>query len=243
MATRMPHPMEGRGLSAQSGKGGLSGARLMIYNRARELDIAINELSRKVEMNNAYMHQYLYRGTPKVLPEHVRKSVAAVLGLREEDLREDVPRRRSVAADAGLERHPAPMQPALGMRGPVNLPVLPARPVGVKGAVLPMGEQREVLPRPVDLIGAAGAFATRITTEALEPRYNAGDVLYFHPGVMPRPGDGVMIETTEGARWAGLLRSVDDTKIVLETLNPKRSQSFAIDTIALVAREVGVRRA
>ena len=37
--------------------------------------------------NAAYVHQFIYRGTPKILPEDVRESLAKHLGVDSRDLR------------------------------------------------------------------------------------------------------------------------------------------------------------
>jgi phage repressor protein C with HTH and peptisase S24 domain len=51
--------------------------------------------------NAAYVHQFIYRGTPKVLPEDVRESLAKHLGVDDRDLRHPgAPTRKPAAPDA-----------------------------------------------------------------------------------------------------------------------------------------------
>ena len=51
--------------------------------------------------NAAYVHQFVYRGTPKILPEDVRESLAKHLGVDDRDLRHpEAPTRKPAAADA-----------------------------------------------------------------------------------------------------------------------------------------------
>jgi hypothetical protein len=41
----------------------------------------LRQLSRILNKNDAYLQQYLYRGTPKILPEEYRYKLSATLGL------------------------------------------------------------------------------------------------------------------------------------------------------------------
>ena len=47
----------------------------------------LKNVSLAIGKNAAYMHQYIYRGTPKVLPEEVRETLAKHLGVDEDRLR------------------------------------------------------------------------------------------------------------------------------------------------------------
>jgi len=50
--------------------------------------INLRTLSRQIKKNDAYLHQYIYRGTPKSLPENVRYRLAMLLDIHESELRE-----------------------------------------------------------------------------------------------------------------------------------------------------------
>lgn len=52
----------------------------------------LKNASLAIGRNPAYLQQFLYRGTPKVLPEDVRESLGAVLGVGPDDLRHPVTR-------------------------------------------------------------------------------------------------------------------------------------------------------
>ena len=43
---------------------------------------------RRLNLVDAYLHQYIYRGTPKTLPENLRYHLATLLGIHESELRE-----------------------------------------------------------------------------------------------------------------------------------------------------------
>ena len=48
----------------------------------------LRQLSRELGKNDAYLQQYIHRGSPRVLPEHTRYHLAAILGTDEHYLRE-----------------------------------------------------------------------------------------------------------------------------------------------------------
>ena len=50
--------------------------------------VNLRTLSRQIKKNDAYLHQYIYRGTPKTLPENLRYHLATLLGIHESELRE-----------------------------------------------------------------------------------------------------------------------------------------------------------
>jgi phage repressor protein C with HTH and peptisase S24 domain len=72
----------------------------------------LKNASLAIGKNAAYMHQYVYRGTPKVLPEEVREALANYLEVDQEQLR---PREKA--------RRPAPSLPASRAASPPRLDV------------------------------------------------------------------------------------------------------------------------
>lgn len=60
-------------------------ARLLKLLQERETDLKSASLA--IGRNATYLHQFIFRGTPKVLPEHLRKPLAKLLGVDEGALR------------------------------------------------------------------------------------------------------------------------------------------------------------
>lgn len=60
--------------------------RELIEARLRELDLKRRDVSRKIGKNDAYIQQFLERGTPKALPEDARKKLARILKVPEPKL-------------------------------------------------------------------------------------------------------------------------------------------------------------
>jgi len=75
----------------------------VVRNRLLKLiedsDTDLKHASLKIGRNAAYLHQFIYRGTPKVLPEAERHALAKFLSVDENDLRHrTVPRRKQRSA-------------------------------------------------------------------------------------------------------------------------------------------------
>ena len=57
-----------------------------IKNLIKKKNYNLRDLSRNIKKNDAYLQQYLYRGTPKVLPEEYRYLLAELLGVNVNEL-------------------------------------------------------------------------------------------------------------------------------------------------------------
>lgn len=66
----------------------LSPARQFLMDRATDADANLKELSLKLGKNHAYLQQFINRGSPRVLPEDVRETLAAILGGDPSDYRD-----------------------------------------------------------------------------------------------------------------------------------------------------------
>ena len=60
-----------------------------IKNLIKKKNYNLRDLSRNIKKNDAYLQQYLYRGTPKVLPEEYRYLLAELLGVNVNELMPD----------------------------------------------------------------------------------------------------------------------------------------------------------
>lgn len=60
--------------------------RARLLDRANELGVSLRELSEAIGKNHAYMHQFVYRGSPQKLDEADRAIIAAKLHWAETDL-------------------------------------------------------------------------------------------------------------------------------------------------------------
>lgn len=65
----------------------LDQTRLKIMKLIQDSGSDLKNTSIAIGRNAAYLHQYLYRGTPRVLPEDAREALAAHLGVDDDSLR------------------------------------------------------------------------------------------------------------------------------------------------------------
>lgn len=65
----------------------LDPVRTRVLKLIEDRDTDLKNASLKIGKNAAYLHQFIFRGTPKALPEEVRKPLAEFLGVEEDSLR------------------------------------------------------------------------------------------------------------------------------------------------------------
>lgn len=84
---------------------------------------------------------------------------------------------------------------------------------------------------PSSLIGVPDAYAVYIAGDSMEPRYFAGEVAFIHPRLTVKKGDFVVaqIATDEGSAPLAFVKrflSMDDRRLRLEQLNPRKALEF-----------------
>lgn len=73
----------------------LDPVRTRVLKLIEDRDTDLKNASLKIGKNAAYLHQFVFRGTPKVLPEDAREELAKYLGVEEAKLRHrEVPARK-----------------------------------------------------------------------------------------------------------------------------------------------------
>ena len=74
--------------------------RLLVLKLIEKKGADLKNASLAIGKNAAYLHQFVYRGTPKVLPEDARGALAKFLGVHEDQLRHrEVPQRKPRSRD------------------------------------------------------------------------------------------------------------------------------------------------
>jgi len=91
--------------------------RLRVIKLLTDRNTDLKNVSRAIGRNAAYMHQFIYRGTPKVLPEDVREALAKHLAVDEETLRHrETPRRGERLKEEEAEPPTPPPAPPVAAR-------------------------------------------------------------------------------------------------------------------------------
>jgi len=102
---------------------------------------------------------------------------------------------------------------------------------GVDGQFELNGNLLDRVRAPVSLIGVKGAYAVRVVSDSMEPRYEDGETVFVNPERRPVKNDYVVaqIRTDElGAPLAYIKRLVrwHSEKLVLWQLNPEKEIVF-----------------
>jgi hypothetical protein len=198
--------------------------RSQIVTRAAALGLTYADLSRAVQRNETYVHQFVFRGTPKRLPEDVRETLARTLGVSEDELRGTPPgqqRRLSPATRAAVMSPPA--TPATKER---DLPVFTEAGATLASAAVSW------TPRPRSLDAAPGSFAVWVSRK--HGRLNPGDMVFVHPSQPPRDGDLVVVIKDDRIVAVGdLTRQAGDLVSILVTADGKPERFSLGDTRVL----------
>lgn len=120
----------------------------------------------------------------------------------------------------------------------------------LRGAFQLEGSVVDYVRRPPALIGAKDAYALYIEGTSMEPRFNAGDLVFVHPHRPARPGDAVIVQVAVSQNQIeasiGYLRRRTAEHVVLGKLNPlaevqlNRSQVTAIHRVLTINELFGV---
>jgi hypothetical protein len=182
--------------------------RVVIRERAREARLTMADLSRHVGRNETYMHQFMHRGSPRVLPEEVRGALADILQLPEDHLRPGG--RRPPVPPIGFPRPlgPYPSGSTQDVRSTTLVPVF--------------GDTDEVDPaaalqwtdRPPVLQSVADAFAIWISSA--KGRMRPGDMVFVRTSQPPRIGDDVVALQGTTIVAIGDLVELDANKVSIQ---------------------------
>lgn len=112
------------------------------------------------------------------------------------------------------------------------IPLYSAALAGADGSISLSASMLEEIEAPAAVAAVPDAYAVRVVGESMEPRYFSGETIYIHPRMPVRRGDFVLVQVTEDGNpeavmgYVKRLISVDDKKVVIEQLNPKKEISF-----------------
>jgi phage repressor protein C with HTH and peptisase S24 domain len=156
-------------------------------------------------------------------------------------------RQRSSRASQGLrETGTAPVDALYSAeRWPRDLRVLGMAECGPDGWSLWNGEVIEMTSRPLNLAGAALAYAVYVVGDSMEPRYHSGELVYVHPGRPVDVGAYVLVQVKPkedgDAPRAVVKRLVrrSATKVTLEQFNPKKTIELKASDVLSMHRVVG----
>ena len=212
----------------------LDPVRLTVLHLIRDRGSDLKNASLAMGRNAAYLHQFVYRGTPRVLSEHDRDALAAHLGCRSAELRHTTPPPRKPRTKPAPRKEEEVTQPS-GLAGPpegyIAVPEIDVRAAAGPGAVNEGFEEtremwffanpvirHEFRARPADLRMIA------IDGDSMEPLLSSGDRILIDVGQrIPVPpgifviwdGMGLVAKRIEHAPHS------EPPKVIIKSVNPE----------------------
>lgn len=167
--------------------------RVMLLERIRERGVTIADLSRALQRNEAYMHQFIWRASPQWLGEADRAVICQMLEIPETLLRPPMPDapspmrlRQSLAAVTGTDQREVPLFREDDL---INLTAVREWTHRIPG--LPPG----------------AVFALWIAQE--HTRFGPGTMVHVHQRQPPRIGDQVVVLADDRVVAIGELIAID----------------------------------
>jgi hypothetical protein len=191
--------------------------------------ISLRGASEELGRNPAYLHQFLFKASPKSLREAERVKLAGLLGVSEALLMSDD--QRSVAEF--LRR------PLARMAGGPKLLIVKYSRGGSDCMTInedaPMGD----VDRPASLIGVDDAYAIEIVGESHEDRLRAGDVAHVHPHKALTRGCDCVVQMMDGSAIVALFQRMDADRLYVDKLTRRSNEVFLRSCVKAVHRIVG----
>ncbi|WP_420578810.1 S24 family peptidase [Oceaniradius stylonematis] len=143
---------------------------------------------------------------------------------------------------------PAPVEPPgvpvdLPMSSARNLPVYGLAAGSVLGALTMTSDPVEYVPTPPGLARVRDAYALIITGRSMEPKFEAGDVVFLNPHRPPRQGDHVVVQERRSGGTVVTIKRFErwnDGYLVTTQYNPLSEVRFRRDQIIAVHRVLTV---
>lgn len=92
------------------------------------------------------------------------------------------------------------------------------------GEKIDLANRREWRARPLMLMGVDAGFAVRMVGDRMKGKYARGSVVFGNPGLECEPGEGVIVEFTDGTGLVRNFISATEDFVELEFLDPKKTR-------------------
>lgn len=227
----------------------MDSVRQFILDRVGAIGSNLKAASLAIGRNQAYLHQFINKGSPVELGERDRKKLAIVLGVDENLLRGGASDLDSMdvahlairaehldsqQVASGITRAPLPPPPeteplpdgdlSFDLSDSHDLPLY-ASVEGGPGEMVVSSDPIGWLSRPRWLDGRDEAYAVRVVGTSMVPRYEPGEVVYVDPREpLERDKDAIFVNDAEGGFRASIKRLVrwEHHQWYIRQFNPPR---------------------
>ncbi|MGE3336054.1 MAG: S24 family peptidase [Rhodospirillaceae bacterium] len=210
-------------------------------NRIKELRQARHWALQKLADRAGTTRQQIYKlenGELRLSHEWMERIAKAFGdGMRAADLLPDYDARRPESAAA--KRTLGLAVSSYDYAGPRDLPILGHVKAGTAGFFVDQGERQGVTVRPESLRDVGTAYAVRVHNTSMSPAFEPGYILHVDPTRPVKPGDNVIIQTTDGQAFIKRLVRRTERAIACEQFNPREPMEFKPAKVKAIHMVVG----
>ena len=209
----------------------LDPTRLLVMKLIQQAGSNLKVASRAIDKNDAYLHQYITRATPKVLPEDVREALALHLGVPPDDLRPEEDRKRATQARMVPPTVSPQQRERMSVAGYVTVPEIDVRASAGAGALNDGLEEgrgawmfAESMIRHELRARAADLRVITIDGDSMEPLISSGDrILLDTSQCVPVPPGIFVIWDGMGlvAKRVEHVPHSEPPKVIIKSVNPE----------------------
>lgn len=168
----------------------------MILERAAEVRLSLADLSRKLGKNDAYLQQFIWRGSPRKLPDTARNSLAAAL---------QVP--ASLLTDGASLTGVLPAPSFRRVIGDDEMPVF------TEGGIFDPDQASHWTTKPLAIPLGLGCFAVWVRRD--NGRVKPGDLLFACQNQPPRHDDVAVLVKDKAIIAVGNIDSLENDSVVV----------------------------
>lgn len=185
--------------------------RKLIRDKAEERELSLSWLSRRMGRNNGYLHDYVEKGSPRLLSENDRRLLAEHLGVSENYLRPD-------SANPGAKGALAPEGEQITVED-IRDPRL-----------------RDVVQRELRAVKRGEVWI--INTPLIEAKYPPGTIVIADVGAHAYENDYVLAEVWNGKERAHVFRKYIPPNLVVCVVSSPATRGYTVDRETVIIRGV-----
>lgn len=120
-----------------------------------------------------------------------------------------------------------------------KIPLYSSALAGPDGSISIGPTMLDLIDAPSPISDVTDAYAVRVSGESMEPRYEAGEIVYCHPRMSVKKSDYIVCQIIDkdGSGIQGYIKkfiSIDDNFLIVEQLNPPKKIKFQRDRVKSV---------
>ncbi len=233
--------------------------RKLILDKLAEKDLSMKDASLAMGHAHSYLYQFLKRGIPPELKEPDRISLAAILGVPEDDLRgpstllpkrnyeKTLTSRKSLVdpdshpayVSPGRSAQPTTIIPGSDLFGKSDLPVFGTAPGGAIGAIVTKHAVDWTV-RPPSLLRVTEGYGLIVPDDTMHPEHRPGSIVLINPHLPPKHGESCVLRSIaeDGSPLALIREYRGETDTAWKVCQHKPPKGFTLKKSAWTCQKV-----